>query len=321
MAIVLQKITFYLLILAFFVEVLLIGAQFLEKKETTTPKREMIEHRADQKMERVHLVEGLGSSKEWELFAEAAEGFIGQGVWNLQKVKVIFYASTGDSYVVQGERGQIDVGSKDIDVVGNVSTQSTNGYELATPALHYRSKSKVLSAPEALSLGGPKDQSGQRLKLRGVGITTFLENSLMNIESAVVAERQLSNGKILKIRSQKAQLSGRSNMVRFYNTVNMDYDTFSVQGPEALFAYKSGTDVPKAIVVNGGVQVSDVEKKATAENLQIDVSEDRYVFRGSPRVIQGADEIKGEQITFLDGGKKVRIENIRARVEEDKEIK
>lgn len=321
MSVFLQKIIFYILIVAFFMEVLLIGSQFLDKQEGVMPKKDLFEHSADQKMERVHLVEGLGSSKEWELFAEAAEGFLGQGVWNLQKVKVVFYARTGDSYVVQGQRGQIDVGSKDIDIVGDVSTHSTNGYEFVTPALHYRSKTKELNAPEALSLKGPKDQMGQRLRLQGRGITTFLENSLMNIESDVIAERQMSNGKNLKIQSHKAQLSGRSNMVRFYDSVKMYYDTFSIQGPEALFAYRTGVDVPKAIVINGGVQVADVEKRASAENLQIDVSEDRYILRGSPKVIQGTDELRGEEIFFLEGGKKVRVENIKARVEEKQEVK
>ena len=110
-------------------------------------------------------------------------------------------------------------------------------------------------------------------------------------------------------------------MVRFYDSVKMQYDSFTVQGPEALFAYKNGTDVPKAIIVNGGVQVSDLEKKASAENVQIDVAEDRYVFRGSPKVVQGTDEVKGEEIIFLEGGKKVRIENIRARVQDDQGVK
>lgn len=321
MAIFLQKVLFYLLIATFFVEILVIGSQYLEKQEVASPIREAKTNSADQKMERVHLVEGLGSSKEWELFAQAAEGFIGQGIWNLQKVKVVFYATTGDSYVVQGQRGQIDMGSKDIDIVGEVSTHSSNGYQIYTPSVHYRAQVKVLEAPQALTLIGPKDRSGQRLRLKGGGVTTFLENSLMNLENQVTAERELSNGKPLRIQSRKAQLSGRSNMVRFYDSVKMYYDNFLVQGPEALFAYNTGTDVPKSIIVNGGVQASDLEKKASAENLQIDVSEDRYVFKGSPKVIQGGDELRGEEVVFLEGGKKVRIENIKARVEDQQEVK
>lgn len=315
MAIFFQKLLFYILITAFFFEVLLLGSQYIDKKEAVVPKKEFFDHSNDQKMERVHLVEGIGSLRDWELFAEAAEGFLGQGVWNLQKVKVIFYARTGDSYIVQGQRGQFDDTSKDIDIVGDVSTHSSNGYEFVTTSLHYQSKQKILNAPEALTLKGPKDQSGQRLRLQGRGITTFLENSLMNIESDVVADRQMENGKNLKIQSHKAQLSGRSNMVRFYDSVKMYYDSFTIQGPEALFAYKAGANVPQAIIVNGGVQVTDPDKKANAENLQIDVAEDKYVFRGSPKVVQGSDELTGEEIIFLEGGKKVKIENIKARVE------
>jgi len=30
-------------------------------------------------------------------------------------------------------------------------------------------------------------------------------------------------------------------------------------------------------------------------------------MRGQPKVVQGEDEIKGHEIVFLDGGKKVKI--------------
>lgn len=313
-----NKGLFYILLTMLFVEILFLGSKYIDKKESQDYNvKNIFDHSADQKMERVHLVEGVGSSKEWELFAESAEGFLGQGVWNLSKVKVIFYAKTGDSYVVQGKRGQIDTNSKDMDILGDVSTMSTNGYEFVTPSIHYYSATKQLNAPETLRLKGPKDQAGQRLRLQGRGITTFLENSLMNIESDVVADRQMSNGKNIKIQSQKAQLSGKSNMVRFYQSVKMYYDTFSIQGPEALFAYHAGEDVPQSIIVNGGVQVSDAEKKASAENLQIDLSDDRYILRGSPKVIQGTDELNGEEIILYDNGKKVKIQGINATVKEN----
>ncbi len=314
-----NKSLFYILLSILFVEILLLGSKYIDKKESVSAGvKNIFDHSADQKMERVHLVEGLGSSKEWELFAETAEGFLGQGIWNLSKVKVIFYARTGDTYVVQGQRGQIDVTSKDMDILGDVSTLSSNGYEFVTSSIHYRSTTKQLNAPEVLRLKGPKDKAGQRLRLQGRGITTYLENSLMNIESDVIADRQMSNGKNIKIQSKKAQLSGKSNMIRFYHHVKIYYDTFSIQGPEALFAYPKGGDIPRSIIVNGGVQVSDIEKKASAENLEIDLSDDRYILKGSPKIVQGADELEGEEIILYDNGKRVKIEGINAKMKEDR---
>lgn len=317
-----NKSIFYFLTFVFFIEVLLLGSRYLDRNdESVNNINNLITTKSDQKMEKIHLVEGVGSTKEWELFADFAEGFIGQGVWNLTKVKVIFYAKTGDSYIVQGKRGQIDA-SKNIDIVGDVSTRSSNGYDFKTSSLHYKSGTKVMNAPESLRLQGPKDSSGNRLRLQGRGISTFLENSLMNIENEVIAERVMENGKNLNIKSNKAQLSGQSNLVRFYDSVKMYYDSFSIQGPEALFAYQSrDADVPKSIIINGGVQVTDLEKVASGENLQIDVSDDRYVLRGSPKLIQGTDELKGEEIIFLEGGKKVKVESIKAKVIENDGVK
>jgi lipopolysaccharide export system protein LptA len=66
----------------------------------------------------------------------------------------------------------------------------------------------------------------------------------------------------------------------------------------------------------GGARVSDSEKWATAQNLNVDFDSNRFIFRGNPRVVQNNDELRGEEIIFLDGGKQVQVRSARAKVDE-----
>lgn len=277
---------------------------------------------SEQRMEGVHLVEGQGDQREWELYSETADGFVGQGVWQLKKVKVIFYARTGDSYKVIGDEGKINVSTKDIDITGHVFTSSTNGYEVRTSEVHYVSQDKILKIPTHLDVKGPQDKDGTRLILKSERMQTFLESSLMILEEQVYAERNLttsSGTKLLQIHSGKAHISGKSNLLRFFDGVHVSYEKIQVRAPEAFFAYKEKSNAPDSIIMNGGVQIDGADRQATAENLKIDVSQDQYVLKGSPKVIQNGDEIVGEQITFLNGGNKVRVDKAHALVEDEVE--
>ena len=65
----------------------------------------------------------------------------------------------------------------------------------------------------------------------------------------------------------------------------------------------------------GGVRVTDSEKYATADRVSVYFNEDKYVFNGSPRVVQSGDELVGEEITFLNNGKKVQVSNARVKLD------
>ena len=74
----------------------------------------------------------------------------------------------------------------------------------------------------------------------------------------------------------------------------------TLEWPEASFLYKAGTEVLSSIGVKGGVKVSDFEKMATSETVDLDLLTKKYVFRGRPKLIQNNDELIGDEITFLE---------------------
>jgi lipopolysaccharide transport protein LptA len=184
--------------------------------------------------------------------------------------------------------------------------------------MEYNSKDRLLTAPEKVEMIGPRDKDGRSLRLTGAQMTASLPEATMLVNRDVTAEKRLDDGRTAYIKSQKALFNGHDHSAKFTGDVILDMDSMRITGPEADFAYDTDGDTVKSVLFTGGARVSDAEKFATAQNVKIDFRKNRLVFRGDPRVVQNNDELRGKEIVFLDGGKRVQVRGARARVDEKK---
>lgn len=309
-----------ILLLFLFLEIWIGFPIHLEKKsEEPKPMALYDSGGAEKVMKDVHLVESKAGARDWELYAEAAEGYAGQGSWELKNVKVLFYSGEKVEFTVTGQSGRIDSKTKDMEIAGEVSTISNNGYRFQSPSLIYLADMRLLKSPEKIRMISPPDENGKAMQLDGEKMQAMVDKSVMTISNGVVAKKQMNDGKIFVIKSQVAEFSGHDNSAKFLEKVMIELDTMRMEGPEAQFSYKEGTEMLQSILMRGGVRVSDIDKYATSEAVRFDPKDNRFTLTGKPRVVQNNDEILGDQIIFIDGGKKVKIENIKARVEKVRE--
>lgn len=328
----LKNLIYLALLIFLFVEVLIIFPSSIEheadapqledqkvdsknKNKKEKPKRSSI---AEQTMEGVHLIEAQGGQRDWELFAKVAEGSQQTGAWTLQEVEVKFYSQNKIEFVVTGLRGSIDGKSRDINVEGDVIVRSTNGYEYKTPAITYKASRRVLESPGPVLMKGPPENLSKGVDLRGTGLLVWVDTTQMLIKGPVSALRKMSDGKEFAVSSGQARVNGKSQEVQFEGQVGITYGDMFLQGPEANFIY-SGANVLKEIQMLSGVKFNDEEKRASAQQLIFDLVKNKLDFKGQPKVQQGEDELSGEEIVFLDGGKKVKVERVRARVDNKKQ--
>ncbi|MBS1971219.1 MAG: LPS export ABC transporter periplasmic protein LptC [Bdellovibrionales bacterium] len=329
----LKNTLFVILLVALFVEVLVIFPNRLEHKKDDAPieltRDENAEDKdkdknkepdkskivsASQKAKGVHLVETQLGSRDWELFSETAEGDQASS-WELRNVRVLFYNKEKLSFTVTGDRGSIDGKSKDLHIRGNVVTKSENGYIFKTPSIFYNAKKRQIQSPEKVNMQGPKDEMGDGFVLDGVNMLVLVDENRMTMTQNVRGSKKFKDGKEFFIVSDKADFSGQSRQAKFTGNVEVKYDNLRMQGPAAIFQYKGKTDLINYIQMQGGVRVNDMDKVATAETVNLDLFKNIFTFRGKPKVIQNNDELSGEEIIFLDGGKKVKVEKVRARLE------
>lgn len=288
------------------------------KKLENQGKEEDTSTLAEQRMGGVHLVESQSGLRDWELFAKSAEGSQAAGTWKLHDVRVLFYNKEKVEFTVTGDQGSIDAKSKDLSIIGNVTTTSVNGYSFQTPSVFYSSVKRQIESPEQVTMKGPKDTTGDGMILKGRRMLVLVDDSKMFIKEQVTGRKPMKEGKAFDIVADGAEFSGKSREAKFLGKVRMSYDGMRLEGPEASFLYGGGQEILKSVAVKGGVKVSDADKFATSESVDLDLLANKYVFKGSPKIIQNNDELSGEEIVFLDGGKKVKIERVRAKMENKK---
>jgi len=266
----------------------------------------------------VHLVETREKAKEWELWAKKAVGFDQRESWALNDIRAMFFSSDGVTFTVTGDHGRVDLVTKNMRVTGNVVTRSSNGYVFQTDNVEYRSDKRILESATKVFMAGPKDRQGERLKLTGLKMVTDLTDSLMKVFDEVRGQKKTKDEKVISVQSEQAEFSGRSQQARFLKNVKVGLGPMSLTGPEVEFNFDQDAGQFTTMAVSGGVKVKDKDKQATAEKLHVDLSKNKFVFTGNPKVIQDDDELQGDEIVFLDGGQSVRINKARAKMGADR---
>lgn len=289
-----------------------------ESQEAVAPPPDLAKgnNGVDQSIKDMHMIETHEGRKEWELWADNARSIKANEMLELDKVRAVFFSDSGVTFNVTGQKGNVQVKSKDLKVEGDVLIRSSNGYIFRTPSMQYNSKARRISTLDPVEMTGPKDLQGNALRLTGVGLEAFLEKGSMEVLRDVRAQKSLEGGRKALIKSHRSLFSANDRTAKFKGDVILDMDSMRITGPEAQFIYDSKKDIVRSVQFTDGARVSDQDKWATAQNVSVDFDTNRFVFKGNPRVVQNNDELRGEEIVFLDGGKRVQVRRARAKVDE-----
>lgn len=297
-----------------FIELTLIYPRVISGPTSTAPTSSELQQNVEQSMSGLHMLEAQAGQKDWELWSENAVSYKETGELKLEKVKALFFADNGVTFTVTGRQGKVDVKTKNLFVEGEVITESSNGYVIKTHDVDY------VSSERTLKTKSPVEVTGQGLKLNGMGMNANLKTSMISVQDDIKAERVVGEDKKVYIQSQSVELSGITKTARFLGDVVMDFDSMRITGPQADFEYDQTKNFFKTVKVRGGARVTDLDKWAVSEDLDIDFTKNMFTFRGSPKVVQNQDELRGEEIVFLENGKRVQVKKARVKVEQGTKV-
>lgn len=313
------KIFAGLLFALLMVEVLIFSPKEVATPEDIKSKSAQNETAEEQRIIGAQLVEVTNEGrKEWELRAEEAVGSKEKGFMSLKTVNSKFFSkSDATFFVVTGDKGSVWLNSKDMEIKGNVVIQSSNGHVFKTNSVYYQSEAKALRTADPVTMVGPMDQNGTRLNLEGRGLYASIEDGFIDIQQDVRVNKTLDDGRNVVVRSNKARFSSKTKIASFKDEVTVDIASSRISGPEAHFEYDPQTQSLTSMQVEGGVRISDIDKWATAKQVHMSFTKDRFVLSGAPRLVQNNDELRGDEIVFSDGGRTVQVRRARAKFDSE----
>lgn len=261
----------------------------------------------EQTMYGAHLDEAKGQKKLWELDAKVARKKMKTEDFSLDVVKVKFYGENGVYYNGTGDKGYVGENQKKIKILGNTVITSSNSYVLNTEVIFYKTDDRTIDGPQEVTLVGPPDQQGDGgpLHMRADRFDANLNTNLINLKENVRGKKRISGGRNMKIRSHEALFSGASNFVLFKKDVVIDVDTMTITGPRAKFIYKNNELY--SMFIDGGVKIKDIGRWGVAGEAEVFFQEDKYIFRDSPKVVEGENQLVGDEIIAYDGGDRIVV--------------
>jgi len=316
------SILFFIILGLIFIQTLFFAPQELDNSEgqmTRSKIQSMAAHNnskkaVEHKIQGFHLLENASQNKSWELYADEASGSSDEQ-WILKKVKVEFFNENQSSFVVTGDIGEIDGQTKNMIIRGQVVTQSSNGYQFVTNDLMFVAKEKQLKSNDQVKMIGPESTGSDGFQLTGLGFIIELSTSRMIIPAQVEAQKTI-NQKNFFIESQRAEFSNKNQEALFRGQTKMRFGPTRIEAPQALFKYSEKYKALDSITLNDKVYLKDDAKIANCSELIMYLREDKMELNGQPKVQMGDDEIAGEQIVFLDSGKKVKINKVEMKSKE-----
>lgn len=311
---------FILLLIGF--EVLILFPKQTDKptelhQESHDNKKTQFEvNQVQQKAQGIHLVESQRGARDWELFSETAQSYQNKSVWDMEQVRLLFYNQEKQTIQLKGKKGTLDTQTKNMRIEGDVEIETSNGYIFAAPYVEYNSESRLIFCSGDVQVKGPLIQNKRSLFLKGTGMRIPVSSEKMYLDSSVAAENTFTDQKILKLKSERAELSSVSQVAEFIENVSIQYPPMTMTSDKATFAYSEKSKLFEYLDLNGKVELKDETRRALSENLRVDFNTKKFTFSGQPRLYQGEDELVGEQIIFLDNGKKVKVEKVKLKSQE-----
>ncbi len=129
----------------------------------------------------VYTEVGENNSK-WEVKADNATYQRKENLAIFDRVKIKLNASDGKVYFMTADKGKMLTDKKDIEINGNVVITSNEGEKFTTDYLNYS------DAEKKFFTDAPVTMENKRIKIKGTGLTLFINKGKLNISSMVKAK-------------------------------------------------------------------------------------------------------------------------------------
>jgi LPS export ABC transporter protein LptC len=137
--------------------------------------------RVDLQVQNVHYTEVGDSGMNWEITADTARYRKKENLALFEKVKVRLVMKDGRVFVMNGDRGQLNTQSRDMEIEGNVGIVSENGDRISTDRLLYRNAGKRIETDR------PVVMENGSVRISGVGMILTLDEKKVTLLSQVRA--------------------------------------------------------------------------------------------------------------------------------------
>ena len=260
---------------------------------------------------KTHLVKSRGAKKLWELKADKVSQEKDGDQWQLDQITSRFFRKNGESYKITGLTGFLDKLQKKLKIEGDIKILSSNGFILTTSEILYEEQKEQVTGLKPVEIKAFSEDEEKLFLLKGDSFRMDMKTNTVELKANIYGEKQLSNNRLMKIKSESARFEADSNDIFFNKSVVVSVESFEITGPQAKFKYKNGK--LQSLFMSEGVTIKDARRSGRAKEIEILFTKDQIVLKGNPKLTQGGDRVMGSEIIIFDGGNRIRVKKARTR--------
>ena len=118
----------------------------------------------------------------WEVKAKSAQYQKKENLALFDQVQIKLTMKDGRIFTMKGDKGEMQTEKKDVEIKGHVVITSNEGDQFTTDYLRYS------DAQKRIHTDAPVSMVSKRIKMRGVGLSIFMNRGELTVSSGVKAE-------------------------------------------------------------------------------------------------------------------------------------
>lgn len=232
---------------------------------------------------------------EVESFAQDAAFDLRAQRMDARDVRIHFYNQSAEKTVVTGDVGRFFLHDRKVHLLGNVRSESPDGFEMRGPEATYWMNRRFFEAPLPVE-GQTKDN---QIRIWGDRAESRLDDRKVHLLGNARAHHHQPKRGLTKVRGDRAVLDRESEQIHFDKNVQVEQEKVVATGQHASLFYSPQARTVRYMSISEDVKIQEEGGRYTRSQVaEFFAPTDTIVLTGFPSVYDGDDAVTGDKITL-----------------------
>jgi LPS export ABC transporter protein LptC len=280
-----------------------------------------------------NMVQSKREKKEFELRAQRAEVYRAEDFYVFDLPRSSIVSDKGDAtFEVEGSRALYDTDEDRLEIESNAQVRTPENLVFKTKSVEMDTKKKIVRGKDDVVVFQKINGEDKSLfDLRGKGLLVDISRGRYDILANSTAQKILSPGDIMKIRSQSSYFDSGAQVLVFQKNVNLESEKFKANGDHLTVALNPAPPPKNTKTKSGKAPEQNTPSinsiRVESENFSTADMKDGTHFKAKGlqfRLSNSGDvdesNALGSAYAELPGGAKLKAENLRSTTREGQQV-
>jgi LPS export ABC transporter protein LptC/lipopolysaccharide transport protein LptA len=258
----------------------------------------------------VRFYESVEGQPRWKIESQFAELHRKENYAFLKGVTAIFFSeATQNKILTKSDYGRSWSEKNYVELDGNVSIESGQGYLFWMNHLNYDGKKHEFSSNDTVQMKGP-NINRPIMFLKGTGLNAQINKEHFILNQNVSSQKKLENGQWLKIFAKAGEFFTNESRAVFIGGVKSMMPDIKITSDIFELSSEEGQENVQAF---GNVILKNKDRIGYAQKAYLEIGGSEIILEGKARIEADGNVIEGKRIKLYSDDDKIEVEEAEGR--------